>query len=251
MDLTIVIPAFNEENRLPKTLQKLLTYLPAHLTGTFEILVVDDGSTDRTRDIVRATAETHPQLRLLTMERNSGRGAAVQRGVENASGKIILEMDSDGSVDAEAVPRFVTYMNEHRDIDMLIGSRNIEGSKILVPQPLVRTLLGYVFFTLAWIMFGWDFRDRVNGFKMFRTQAARDIFKQQRETGFHAEAEVVVIAENRGWRYELLPVLWTDDPDSRIRPVKESWRSLKGLFAMLWRVRTGVYSKTSAEAESE
>ncbi len=243
MDLSIIIPAYNEEHRLPPTLARVLDFLHAHYQGTFEIIVIDDGSKDGTEQSVRAFVIQYPSVHLISLERNQGRGVAVRQGVDMAKGDLILEMDADGSVDMEAAQRFVAYMDTHPDIDMLIGSRNIKGARIAKHQPLLRVILGNIFLALAWLMFGWDFRDRVNGFKMFRKKTAHDMFVHQHETGFLAEAELVVIAEHRGWKYELLPVIWTDNRDSRIRPLRESWRSFWGMFAILKRVRQGVYNR--------
>jgi len=245
MDLSIIIPAYNEENRLPLTLVRVLDFLHIHYQGTCEIIVVDDGSRDGTRKSVETFINQYPNFRFVGLERNQGRGVAVRDGVAVAQGDLILEMDADGSVGVEAIVRFVEYMNRHADVDMLIGSRNIKGSRIMQSQPIVRVILGNLFLTLAWIMFGWDFQDRVNGFKMFRAKSAHDIFAHQHETGFLAEAELVVIAERRKWNYILLPVSWTDNRDSRIRPFKESWRSFWGMFDILKRVRQGMYDKTS------
>lgn len=243
MDLSIIIPAYNEEKRLPPTLKRVLEYLTQHYHGTFELLVIDDGSEDGTSQSTEFFINEYTSVRLVRLPQNKGRGIAVRHGVGVACGEFILEMDADGSVDEEAIPRFVEYMDQHPDIDMLIGSRNIKGSCIVRRQPLLRVVLGHMFFILAWILFGWDFRDRVNGFKMFRKQAANDMFALQHETGFLAEAEIVVIADSRKWKYELLPVQWTDYRDSRIRPFQESWRSFWGMFEIVKRSKHGVYGK--------
>lgn len=244
MDLTIIIPAYNEEKRLPPTLERILRHLTDHYQGVYEIIVVDDGSSDRTSQSVEAFIKKYSNVRLVRLGQNKGRGVAVREGVSLGRGDLILEMDADGSVAEEAIIRFVAYMNKHEDVDMLIGSRNITGAKILIRQPFMRRVLGYIFFIMAMFLFGWwDFRDRVNGFKMFRASAANDIFSHQHETGFLAEAEVVVIAKRRKWRYELLPVLWTDYRDSRIRPMRDSWRSFWGMFEILKRDWRGVYGK--------
>ena len=246
MNLSIIIPAYNEEKRLPPALERTMDLLMRDLKEPFEVMVIDDGSKDATGRSVEAFTDKYPVLRLVRLPQNKGRGIAVAHGVEIAQGDLILEMDADGSVDSEAIPRFVDYMNTHPAADFVIGSRNIEGARIARPQTLLRTLLGNVFFVLAGILFGWDLRDRVNGFKMFRKQVAKDIFSYQHETGFLAEAEIVIIAERRGWKYELLPVVWTDYRDSRIHPFKESWRSFWGMFKILQRDRSGVYDRKNS-----
>jgi len=245
MELSIVIPAYNEEKRLPPTLERILSCMSDHYGGAYEIIVMDDGSTDGTSQSVEPFIKKYPNVRLIRRAQNKGRGVSVREGVGVANGDLILEADADGSVDEEAIVRFVEYMRSHQDVDMLIGSRNIEGSRIVKRQPILRIVLGHIFFTLAYLFFGWDFCDRVNGFKMFRKQTANDIFPHQREPGFLGEAEVVVIAEQRKWKYELLPVSWTDSRDSRIRPWKESWRSFWGMISILKRKNDGVYRKTS------
>ena len=246
MDLSIIIPAYNEEKRLPPTLKRVLEFMTRHYGGTFELLVMDDGSEDGTSKSVEAFISQYANVRLVRLPQNKGRGVAVRHGVGIANGDLVLEMDADGSTDEEAIPRFVQYMDQHPDVHMLIGSRNIKGSRIVRRQPILRIVLGYTFFTLAWILFGWDFRDRVNGFKMFRKQAANDIFAFQHETGFLAEAELVVIAEQRNWKYELLPISWTDYRDSRIQPLKESWRSFWGMFAIRRRAKSSGYSRKTS-----
>ena len=243
MELSIIVPAYNEEKRLPPTLKRVLEFLTEHYKGTYELLVIDDGSDDGTSKSAEVFIASYPNLRLVRYPQNKGRGAAVRQGVGMANGDIILEMDADGSVDEEAIVRFVEYMHGHPDVQMLIGSRNIQGSRIVRRQSVLRIVLGYTFFALACVLFGWDFRDRVNGFKMFRKAAANDIFALQHGTGFLAEAEVVVIAERRNWKYELLPVSWTDYRDSRIHPFKESWRSFWGMFDIRRRVVSGVYDR--------
>ncbi|MDP3779273.1 MAG: glycosyltransferase [bacterium] len=243
MELSIIIPAYNEEKRLPPTLERILAHMSKTYAGSYEIIVMDDGSVDGTSQSVEPFIKKYPNVRLIRRAQNKGRGVTVREGVGIANGDIVLETDADGSVDEEAIPRFVEYLKSHPQVDMLIGSRNIEGSRILKSQPMIRTVLGHIFFMLAYVLFGWDFRDRVNGFKMFRRAVANDIFPHQREIGFLGEAEVVVIAEQRKWKYELLPVSWSDHRDSRIRPLKESWRSFWGMIDIVRRRNKGVYDK--------
>lgn len=246
MDLSIIIPAYNEEKQLPLTMKRVLEFLTQRYKGTFELIVIDDGSDDGTGKSVEAFISQYATVRLVRVPQHKGRGVAVRQGIGMAHGELILEMDAGGGVDAEAIVRFAEYMNNHPDVGIIIGSRNIEGSCILPKQPLLRVVREYIFFILAWVLFGWDFRDRVNGFKMFRKQAANDMFAFQHETGFLAEAELVVIAECRKWKYELLPVQWTECRDSWIHPSQESWRSLRGIFDIFRRARRGGYSRKTS-----
>lgn len=126
---------------------------------------------------------------------------------------------------------------------MLTGSRTVAGARILTPQPLVRVLLGYCFLIMARIFFGWPLFDRINGFKMFRREAAWDIFRRQYDNTFLGEAEIVFIAEKRGWKVKELPILWTDYRGSQVRALRDSGRSFFGIFKILWRQHQGLYTQ--------
>ncbi len=233
MRLSIVVPACNEEARLPGTLERLRAALAG---ADAEILVVDDGSSDRTAALAAAAG-----ARVLRLVRNGGRGAAVRAGIGAANGALILEMDADGSVDLEAIGRFAAHFDRHPGVDVLCGSRNAEGSVIAVPQPLLRVFLGSVFLFAARLFFGWDVTDFTLGFKMFRREAALDVALHQRDSGYIAEAELLVAARGRGWRVQELPVRWAEHGGSRVRPLRESWRGLRGLAAMIKRSWSGDY----------
>ncbi|MDD5302165.1 MAG: bifunctional glycosyltransferase/class I SAM-dependent methyltransferase [Elusimicrobia bacterium] len=233
MRLSIVIPAYNEELRLPGMLERLRAATKAE---EVDMLVVDDGSTDRTGAIAQAAG-----ARVLRLERNGGRGAAVRAGMAAAPGELILEMDADGSVDFEAIGRFVAHLDRHPGVDALSGSRNADGSVIAVPQPFLRVFLGNGFLYAARAFFGWDVTDFTLGFKMFRREAALDVVRHQFDSGYLAEAELLVAARGRGWRVVEMPVRWVEYGGSRIRPLRESWRSFWALLAMIRRAARGGY----------
>lgn len=242
-ELSIIVPAYNEERRIPPTLERMVRNLKNTFPKSFEIIVLDDGSKDKTSAVVAEFASRHPEVTLVTNSTNGGRGAVMRQGALTAKGKYILDTDADGSVDDEAIPRFYKYIESHPDIDMLIGSRTIEGAKIVVVQPLLRVVLGNLFMCMALVLFRWRFIDRVNGFKFFRRETAHDVFANQYDNTFLGEAEVVYVAERRGWRVVELPVLWTDHRDSRIEPWRESYRSFLGMFKILLRDYRGEYLK--------
>lgn len=243
MELSIIIPAFNEESRLPPTLRQLFDHLYAHYHGDYEVIVADDGSTDRTAAVVRELTNLHPQLKLLAFPQNRGRGAVVRDAVFATRGQFILQMDADGSTEMEMVTEFLKYFARHPEVQVLVGSRTIPGAKIVTPQPLLRIFLGNCFLLAAWLLFRWPWGvDRINGFKMFRRAAAEDIYRHQFEDGFFAEVEVVYVADRRGWQVRELPIRWTDFRGSRIRPFRESVRSLAGMFNILARNRRGLYA---------
>lgn len=240
--LSIVIPAFNEEKRLPKTLSRMLPYLRGLGYG-FEIIISDDGSRDSTAQLIRELSEKNPEIRLLSDGINRGRGAAVKRGIFDARGDIILETDSDGSVADEAIGRFVKVFDMRAGLDAIFGSRMMSGSQIVLWQPFTRTMLGYGFLYLARLMFWmWRTTDFTLGFKMYRKAAAHDIFAHQYDPFYVAEAEKVFIAKIRGHEAIELPITWTDDPDSRVHPIRDTFRSLSGMFQILNRYFKGKYT---------
>lgn len=240
-DLSIVIPAYNEEKRLPRTLEKLFAYL-GKLGRPYEIIIVDDGSRDNTVGVIKELEKTHPELRLLSDGINRGRGNAVKKGMSKARGAVILETDSDGSVNEEAIGRFLAAFDADPTLDAVFGSREMKGSKIMIWQPFIRVFLGYGFLYLARLIFLMPHvTDFTLGFKMFRNAAAKDIFLHQYDPFYVAEAEKVYVAHIRGHKYKELPVEWTDDADSRVRPLRDTFRSLKGLAQILMRRVLGKY----------
>ena len=239
--LSIIIPAFNEQNRLPPTLHRLFRYLPG-LGCSYEIIVADDGSIDQTAELVRQLQNQDKNLVLVSDGINRGRGEAVRIGVSKARGDLILVTDADGSVADEAIGRFVAAFDSDAELQAVFGSREMRGAVILGAQPYMRWLLGYVFIYLSRLLFSlWHVTDFTLGFKMFRLAAARDIFAHQYDPFFLAEAELVYVAHIRRHRNIELPVAWTDSSDSKVNPLRDVGRSLIGLLQILYRRFTGMY----------
>ena len=239
--LSIIIPAFNEQNRLPPTLHRLFRYLPG-LGCSYEIIVADDGSIDQTAELVRQLQNQNDNLVLVSDGINRGRGEAVRIGVSKARGDLILVTDADGSVADEAIGRFVAEFDSDAELQAVFGSREMRGAVILGAQPYMRWLLGYVFIYLSRLLFSlWHVTDFTLGFKMFRLAAARDIFAHQYDPFFLAEAELVYVAHIRRHRNIELPVAWTDSSDSKVDPLRDVGRSLIGLLQILYRRFTGMY----------
>ena len=239
--LSIIIPAFNEQNRLPPTLHRLFRYLPG-LGCSYEIIVADDGSIDQTAELVRQLQNQNDNLVLVSDGINRGRGEAVRIGVSKARGDLILVTDADGSVADEAIGRFVAAFDSDAELQAVFGSREMRGAVILGAQPYMRWLLGYVFIYLSRLLFSlWHVTDFTLGFKMFRLAAARDIFAHQYDPFFLAEAELVYVAHIRRHRNIELPVAWTDSTDSKVNPLRDVGRSLIGLLQILYRRFTGMY----------
>ena len=239
--LSIIIPAFNEENRLPKTLSRLLDFLNKNEVD-FEIIIVNDGSNDKTADIVNDFSLKEARVKLMSHFPNRGRGASVREGILAAAGDLILETDSDGSVADEAILRFIDYFKNHPDINVIFGSRELPDSEIAYAQPFLRVFLGYGFIYLSkFLLWSWDTSDFTLGFKMFRASSAKDIFSHQYDNHYVAEAEIVYISRLRGWKVKELPVHWTDNRDSRVHPIRDSFRSFNEIIKLLYRRYKGLY----------
>jgi len=238
LELSLVIPAYNEQQMIAATLENLHQFLQVRYES-FEILVVDDGSTDETAHVVSQFSETHPNVRLLEQGTNQGKGCAIQRGVQESQGEYILFMDADLPYDLAAVDVFMTALRSK--YDLAIGSRHMPGSKIR-GVPLLRYLTGQVFSLLVAMLMFPGIRDTQCGLKGFRAEAARQIFERVRIRKFGFDVEALYIARKR--RYTILPIpvqMTGFRSDSRVRLLRDSSRMFLDLFTIRWNDLRGNY----------
>ena len=228
--LSIVVPAYNEEKRLGPSLEKIRGYLAAKSYAA-EIIVVDDGSTDRTADIAGAALEGRLPCRVLRRVKNRGKGFSVREGVLAAGGQVILFTDADLSTPIEELDKFIQRLEE--GFDIVIGSRALPGCDIRVPQAAPRQALGKFFNRLVRLFVLKGCLDTQCGFKMFRRAAAIDVFSRLRTRGFAFDVELLVLAGKLGYRVGEVPVIWCNSPPSRVRIFRSSWQMLREL----WRIR--------------
>lgn len=241
IELSIVIACYNEEKRIPATLHNLLLYLKQEAIS-HEVIIVDDGSRDLTREVVGGIAKMNQSVRLLSHFPNRGRGTSIKKGALASAGRFVLETDADGSTDQEAIGRFLAYLREHSDIAAAFGSRNLPASRMVKGKSLMRWFLGTCFIYIAKVVFMRpSVTDFTLGFKMFRRAAALDIFAHQYDNHFVAEAELVYVTKLRGYAMVELPVSWANQRDSRVKIVRESFRSLVGVAKVLLRRIQGRY----------
>lgn len=239
MLLTIVVPAYNEAERLGRTLPKILACL-ATFSGGGRLLVVDDGSTDATGDAVRAQMPAHPNLDLITLSRQSGKGAAVRAGTLATSTEIVGFIDADLSTDLQHVREAVTAIQDGADV--LIGSRGMRRSQTVVRQPVYRRVGARVFRELARQVGGLpNTPDSQCGFKFFRGPVAHDLFGATVIDRWIFDLEILRLARHRKYTVQQLPVEWTDDPDSRLRLTVDTLRMIRDLARIRWRFLTGRY----------
>lgn len=226
MDLSLLIPAYNEKERILDTVDSAHAYL-ATRGWHHEILVIDDGSVDGTAETVAAGMVDRPELRCVRADRNRGKGAAIRLGLAQAQGDVIGYIDADDKTDITALD---AVFAELEGCDIVIGDRTLATTDIAVARRRYRQWGTDQFRRLLrWSMGLGDFPDTQCGFKFFRAAVMRDLFARARVDGYMFDVEVLLLAIRAGYRVSRIPVRWLDDPDSRFRPVSGSLRNLREL----------------------
>jgi glycosyltransferase involved in cell wall biosynthesis len=237
-ELSLVIPAYNEQELISDSLETLTQFLQVRFDH-FEILVVDDGSTDGTTRVVRDISEAQPYVRLLEQVTNQGKGRAIQRGVMESRGEYILFMDADLPYDLAAVDVFLTALRGKSDL--AIGSRHMEGSRIQ-GVPALRYFTGQVFSLLVALLMFPGIRDTQCGLKGFRAEAARQIFRRVSISRFGFDVEALYIARKHKYAIQPVPVRMTGfRQDSRVHVLRDSLRMFADLFTIRWNDLRGKY----------
>lgn len=234
--LSVIIPTFNEEKRVPKTLKEIDSYLRKQ-SYNWEIIVVSDGSTDKTCEVVEKMKSEIPNLKLICEKENRGKGYGVKRGMLEAKGKFRLFADADNSTPIKEIEKF--WPEFEKGADVVIGSRDLPGAILDPPQPLFRRFVGEGFKYLRKIIVGlWEIEDTQCGFKCFKGEVAEKIFPKSKIEKFAFDPEILVIAKRMGYKIKEVPVYWKNDPDSKVK--------LKSIFNMakdLLRIRFNLLTK--------
>jgi dolichyl-phosphate beta-glucosyltransferase len=239
-DLSIVIPAYNEELRITPTLERVDAFLAAS-DRSYEIVVVDDGSVDGTAALVeKLAAERFPMLRLVRCHPNKGKGAAVRVGMLAARGEIRVMCDADGSMPPEELPKLLARLATG-EFEIAIGSRYAPGAAANTSQPKWRVLWSRLCNRVIQKSLVPGVSDTQCGFKAFTAHAARDLFSRARINGWAFDLEVLALAKRRGWAIAEVGVAWTDDRRSRVNPLRDLWKVIKEALTIRKNLRTGVY----------
>lgn len=227
IELSIVIPAYNEQERIETTLDRTLSYVSERYPRS-EIIVVDDGSSDETTARVEALAERNDRLRALRLPLNRGKGAAVRSGVLASRGAKVLFMDADLATPIEELDKLDPFLDQGYDV--VIGSRGLAESDIRERQPFPRELMGRTFNVIVRSLLLGGFRDTQCGFKLFSRRAADELFGAQTLDGFSFDVEVLLLAKERGYRVREVPVVWYHSPQSKVSPVTDASRMFLDLL---------------------
>jgi dolichyl-phosphate beta-glucosyltransferase len=242
-DLSIVIPAYNEENRLGRALERIRDFFTAQNTPPeqIEILVVDDGSTDGTARIARDWTRVMPSVRLIANDRNCGKGYSVRRGMLEARGRVALFTDADLSSPIEELHKLLAALDAGNDV--AIGSRALDRSLISVHQSAFREMAGILYNGLVRLSMGLPFHDTQCGFKAFVRSPSRIIFEQQRIERFGFDPEILFLAKRHGLRTAEVPVRWAHDPATKVHVFRDSLLMFGDLVRIRWNWIVGRYPK--------
>jgi dolichyl-phosphate beta-glucosyltransferase len=228
-ELSVVVPAYNEERRLPITLENVLPVLEAGGRG-FEMILVDDGSSDATLAIMREWAESHPCVVVVAQQPNLGKGRAIAEGVKVARGRLVLVSDTDFSTPITELPKLEQALDAGADI--AIGSRGKRGSQVELSQPVYRVLMGKTFNLIVQALILPGIWDTQCGFKLFRGPVAHDLFARLTTDGFSYDVDVLFRARRAHLRVSEVPVRWINSPESKVSPVRSSLQMLRDIFRL-------------------
>jgi len=239
-NFSIVIPAYNEAARIPATLREVVECIRKN--GWFaEVIVVDDGSSDATAEVVRSFAATAPEVRLMQNPGNRGKGYSVRSGLLQAHGEVVMFTDADLSAPMEEAQGLFGAIAGGADI--AIGSRWLERTRQTIRQPLYRQVFGRCFNGVTRFVMGLPFADTQCGFKAFTRAAAQTVFQLQTIERWGFDPEILFIALKRGYRIQEVPVSWAHDERSRISYLKDGMKMLQEIAIVRWNALLGRYSK--------
>jgi dolichyl-phosphate beta-glucosyltransferase len=237
--LSLVIPAYNEEQRIGNTLQGMIDYCRER-PYTVEIIVVDDGSSDNTSRVVETYKGRGPELEVIRYEPNKGKGHAVKTGMLATRGEYALFADADMSTPIEMLERFEPLMEAGADV--IIGTRKVAQATVARHQPFYRENMGKVFTWLSNTVLGLKVSDFTCGFKCFSRKTVEPVFKRQTVWGWGYDTEIIYLASKLGYRINEIPVVWYNDEATRVRLWKHVFTSFAELIAIWNNGRKGRYA---------
>jgi len=240
LELSIVVPSFNEERRLPPTLERIASYIKASGRKT-EVIVVDDGSTDRTAAVAESFRGTIENLRVVPNGQNRGKGYSVRHGSQEACGEIMLFTDADLSAPIEEADKLLAKLAEY---DVAIGSRAVNRELIEVHESRFREFAGIIFNKIVRILLRLPFVDTQCGFKAFRREKCKIIFEQQTIERFGFDPELLYLARHHGLKTAEVAVRWSHSPATKINLWRDSLQMFLDVLIIRWNAIRGRYRST-------
>jgi dolichyl-phosphate beta-glucosyltransferase len=225
-DLSIIIPAYNETNRIQTALVDLFAFL-ATTTWHYDVTVIDDGSVDGTADLVRSLIPSFKKLSVISLLKNQGKGAAVKAGVLGASGNVVMFLDADGSTPPDQIPRLYSRCSSVTNpsgVPVVIGSRALTSINTKIQTSFHRKALGRIFNFAVNLLAVPGIADTQCGCKMFDCRAAKFLFSQQVATGFSFDVEILMLAQKAGMKIEEIPINWINVRGSKVDLIRDSLR---------------------------
>ena len=238
-DLSIIIPSYNEELRLPATLERVAAYMQTCGLEA-EVLVVDDGSKDRTAEVAESFRSKIPSLRVVSNGVNRGKGYSVRHGMQEARGRVALFTDADLSAPIEEAGKLIKALET---CDIAIGSRAMDRSLISVHQSPLREFAGIIFNKIVRLILWLPFVDTQCGFKAFRRERCGIIFEQQRIERFGFDPELLYLARHHGLRAVEIPVRWGHSPATKLSMLRDSLQMFADVFTIRWNALLGRYPR--------
>ena len=248
MEISIIIPAYNEEKRIQKTLERIFSYMKEK-KHDFEIIVVDDGSKDKTVELVELFRKKNSKgkkkadknrIKILKNIKNKGKGHSVKRGMLSGEKKWLLFSDADLSTPIEEIEKFEKYIDQY---SIIIASRNLKESQIKIKQPKLRSTLGKIFPFVVNLFTIRGIKDTQCGFKLFRKDVAEKIFPLQTSKRFAFDVEVLFIAKKHGYKIKEIPVIWINALGSKVDPINDSISMFFDLIRFRFNSIIGKYNK--------
>ncbi|MGR3176818.1 MAG: dolichyl-phosphate beta-glucosyltransferase [Candidatus Anammoxibacter sp.] len=236
--ISVILPAYNEEKRITPTLHTIYDYL-SNQNYSFEIILVDDGSTDTTVQLMKNFRSDDKSITVLINDENRGKGYTVRKGMLFANGKYIFFTDADLSTPIEEIEKCLPYLKDNYDI--VIGSRSLPDSNIIIHQPWYREKMGKIFNFMVKILLLKGIIDTQCGFKGFKKQAVKTVFNKCVIDGFSFDVETILLARKYNCSIKEIPVIWTNSPLSKVNPVKHSIQMFIDLIAIRINDLKGIY----------
>ncbi|RZB37650.1 MAG: hypothetical protein SRB2_00752 [Desulfobacteraceae bacterium Eth-SRB2] len=247
--ISVIIPVYNEERRIGESLLKIRYYL-TRTALDYEIIVIDDGSTDNTKQVLKRYCPDITNFKIISYPINKGKGYALRQGVSASIGEIILLTDADLSTPIEELAHML-HLISSSEYDVVIGSRALKTSMTIKKQPWWRQGMGKVFNRFVKLIVLNDFHDTQCGFKMFSGKTARSLFKDARVNRFAYDVEILAMAVRKGFKVLEVPVKWINSPASKVNPVCDSLQMLYDLAKISWRQCLNQYDSSYIKARQD